>query len=105
MKTPAWGNSSAGPEPAKDAAAPRTWRGVGEWGEDWGELNVGKQPPAVFVLDLEGFRVQRVHSRANTQGYSALVKDHERSAGTTTFRAQARRFQVCHSVFTGVRCP
>lgn len=60
VKTPAWGNSAAGPEPAKDAAAPRTWRGVGEWGEDWGELNVGKQPPAVFVLDLEGFRVQRV---------------------------------------------
>ena len=60
MKTPAWGNSSAGPEAGKDAAAARTWRGVGEWSEDWGELNAGKQPPAVFVLDLDGFTVQGV---------------------------------------------
>lgn len=53
-KTPAWGNTGAGSDVAKDSAAPRTWRGVGEWAEDWGELNVGKRPPAVFVLDVGG---------------------------------------------------
>ena len=37
-----------------------TWKGVGEWGEDWGELNANKRPPALFVLELTGFRVQRV---------------------------------------------
>ena len=41
-KTPAWGNTGAGSDAGKDSAAPRTWRGVGEWAEDWGELNVGK---------------------------------------------------------------
>ena len=65
-KTPAWGNTGVGTEAGKDgAAAPRTWRGVGAWAEDWGELNVGKRPPAVFVLDVgsgqgSGYGVQPV---------------------------------------------
>jgi len=28
--------------------------------EDWGELNVGKKPPALFVLDLKRWNVKAV---------------------------------------------
>ena len=28
--------------------------------EDWGELYTGKRAPAIFVLDLRAWRVQRV---------------------------------------------
>ena len=28
--------------------------------EDWGELNTGKKPPALFVLDLASWRVVAV---------------------------------------------
>ena len=37
VQTPLWGGSSNGPgagkddSPSKDAAAPKTWKGVGEW--------------------------------------------------------------------------
>ncbi|KAG1675395.1 hypothetical protein FOA52_012314 [Chlamydomonas sp. UWO 241] len=48
-KTPAWG----GPDSLKDAAGPKSWRGVGPALEDWGELNTGKRAPGVFVLDLK----------------------------------------------------
>ena len=34
-------------------AKEKTWRGVGEFDEDWGEGNTGKQAPVVFVLDVE----------------------------------------------------
>ncbi len=38
-KTPAW----CGPESLKEAAGPKSWRGVGQALEDWGELNTGEQ--------------------------------------------------------------
>ncbi|KAL0045655.1 hypothetical protein WJX82_000743 [Trebouxia sp. C0006] len=64
-QTPAWGglvksskSSSEGDE--KDTAAPKTWRGQGEWQEDWGELNVGKRPPSLFVLDLKRWSLKPV---------------------------------------------
>ncbi|MEW5307421.1 MAG: hypothetical protein WDW36_009819 [Sanguina aurantia] len=47
-RTPAWG----GPDSLKDTAGPKSWRGVGTVEEDWGELNTGKRPPQLFVLDL-----------------------------------------------------
>lgn len=31
---------------------PPTWQGVGPWEEDWGELNVGKRPPSLFVMGV-----------------------------------------------------
>ncbi|KAG2444971.1 hypothetical protein HYH02_008843 [Chlamydomonas schloesseri] len=55
-RTPAW----CGPDPLKDAAGPRSWRGVGAANEDWGELNTGKRPPAPFVLDLVRREVLKV---------------------------------------------
>ncbi|KAG2495995.1 hypothetical protein HYH03_005919 [Edaphochlamys debaryana] len=55
-RTPAWG----GPDALKDAAGPRSWRGVGAAAEDWGELNTGKRPPAAFVLDLNRREVVKV---------------------------------------------
>ncbi|KAL6764745.1 acylaminoacyl-peptidase [Haematococcus lacustris] len=47
-RTPAWG----GPEALKDAAGTKSWRGVAAHQEDWGELNTGKRPPQVFILDI-----------------------------------------------------
>jgi hypothetical protein len=43
------GGSWAAKQP--QAKAP-TWRGVGPWEEDWGELNAGKRPPSLFVLTV-----------------------------------------------------
>jgi acylaminoacyl-peptidase len=44
-KTPEWGAAPAGPDGKKaDGAAPKGWRGQGEWAEDWGELNTGEWP-------------------------------------------------------------
>ena len=30
-----------------------TWKGQGDWQEDWGEAYTGKQKPSVFVADLK----------------------------------------------------
>ncbi|KAL4436940.1 hypothetical protein ABPG75_004079 [Micractinium tetrahymenae] len=60
-RTPEWGAPPAGPDGKKaEGAAPKGWRGQGEWSEDWGELNTGKKPPTLFVLDTESWAVQRV---------------------------------------------
>lgn len=56
-KTPQWGAPEDGP---KDAAAPRTWRGVAAANEDWGELNTGKQAPSIYVLDINTWTVHQV---------------------------------------------
>eukprot|EP00887_Chlorella_sp_A99_P008103 scaffold12.g8103.t1 len=60
-RTPEWGARPAGPDGKKaEGAAPKGWRGVGEWEEDWGELHMGKRPPALFVLDCERWEVAAV---------------------------------------------
>ena len=63
-RTPAW----CGPESLKDAAGPRSWRGVGAAVEDWGELNTGKRPPAVFLLDLARGEVVKVGGEGEGRG-------------------------------------
>ncbi|KAL3142158.1 hypothetical protein ABBQ38_002516 [Trebouxia sp. C0009 RCD-2024] len=67
VQTPAWGGLASSPRAnseeessEKTAAAPKTWRGIGEWQEDWGELNVGKAPPSLYVLDLKRWNVKAV---------------------------------------------
>ena len=43
-KTPEWGarpGGAAGGGKKWEGAGPKGWRGVGEWSEDWGELNTG----------------------------------------------------------------
>eukprot|EP00208_Stichococcus_sp_RCC1054_P004576 CAMPEP_0206148488 /NCGR_PEP_ID=MMETSP1473-20131121/36760_1 /ASSEMBLY_ACC=CAM_ASM_001109 /TAXON_ID=1461547 /ORGANISM="Stichococcus sp, Strain RCC1054" /LENGTH=792 /DNA_ID=CAMNT_0053545837 /DNA_START=314 /DNA_END=2692 /DNA_ORIENTATION=- len=42
---------------ADEGAQPKTWRGVGTFQEDWGELNTGKRRPALFVLDTTSWHV------------------------------------------------
>lgn len=65
-RTPEWSGAAAAPAPGPNgekpaaAAAPKGWRGQGEWSEDWGELNTGKKPPTLFVLDCGAGAVQRV---------------------------------------------
>lgn len=54
-KTPLWSGAEG-----KDKAVPRGWRGVGEFEEDWGELNTGKKAPGLFVLDMDTWQVTRV---------------------------------------------
>lgn len=50
-KTPEWCGAAPGPDgkKAEGAAAPKGWRGQGEWQEDWGELNTGGLLVAVSV--------------------------------------------------------
>jgi acylaminoacyl-peptidase len=42
-RTPEWCGAAPGADGKKEegAAAPKGWRGHGEWAEDWGELNTG----------------------------------------------------------------
>lgn len=44
-KTPEWGVRMGADGKKYDGAGPKGWRGVGEWQEDWGELNAGAAPP------------------------------------------------------------
>jgi hypothetical protein len=43
-RTPEWGGAPPGADGKRveGAAAPKGWRGQGEWAEDWGELNTGE---------------------------------------------------------------
>lgn len=59
--TPQWGGCPAGPGDKKpEGAGPKPWRGIGEFQEDWGELQTGKRSPAVFVLDVASGEVAAV---------------------------------------------
>lgn len=60
-QTPEWGDgfgkgrggaADNGEEAGGVKAKGRVWRGVGEFEDDWGEANTGKQAPVVFVLDV-----------------------------------------------------
>jgi acylaminoacyl-peptidase len=59
-KTPEWGNEGA----PKDVAAPKGWRGQAAFVDDWGELNTGKKPPSLFLLDLDKASVSQVRTLA-----------------------------------------
>ncbi|GAB4823019.1 hypothetical protein N2152v2_010065 [Parachlorella kessleri] len=76
-KTPEWGARPGAAGKKWEGAGPKGWRGVGEWSEDWGELNTGgvgrgewsedwgelstgKRHPALFVLDLATWEVAAV---------------------------------------------
>ncbi|CAK7327161.1 unnamed protein product [Dovyalis caffra] len=37
-----------------------SWKGQGEWEEDWGETYAGKRQPALFVIDINSGQVQPV---------------------------------------------
>lgn len=60
-RTPEWGTlRDEDDETKKKIAAPKGWRGVGEFLEDWGELNTGKRSPTLFVLNVESGKVEAV---------------------------------------------
>ena len=61
VKTPEWNAAAKGPDgKKKEGAGPKSWRGIGEFQEDWGELNTGKRSPALFVLDYPSGEVTAV---------------------------------------------
>ncbi|KAJ1431580.1 WD40/YVTN repeat-like-containing domain superfamily [Sesbania bispinosa] len=39
-----------------------TWKGQGDWEEDWGETYAGKRQPALFVINITRFCVVYIHS-------------------------------------------
>jgi acylaminoacyl-peptidase len=64
VRTPEWGNSSDSGEntttptsDSKNKAKVQTWRGVGPWQPDWGELNTGRRRSTLFVLDCSTWDV------------------------------------------------
>lgn len=54
------GEVDAGAGQAAAGAAPKTWRGIGAYEDDWGELFKGKRAPGLFLLDLGSYKVQKV---------------------------------------------
>jgi len=58
-KTPEFGGANKGGKKI-EGAGPKEWRGIGEFQEDWGELNTGKRPPTLFVLELSSGQVAEV---------------------------------------------
>lgn len=61
-RTPEWSAPAAGPDGKRpEGAAPKGWRGQGEWSEDWGELNTGERGQeggrcCEFVTSWDGSR-------------------------------------------------
>eukprot|EP00884_Botryococcus_braunii_P019747 jgi/Botrbrau1/6456/Bobra.0034s0031.1 len=66
VRTPEWGvgggTSATEGSSGTSAAAPKGWRGVGPYEEDWGELFTGKRDPSIFVLDLATWSVSPLPS-------------------------------------------
>lgn len=61
VKTPEWSVGLKGPDgKKKEGAGPKSWRGISEFQEDWGELNTGKRPPTLFVLETATGEVSAV---------------------------------------------
>ena len=63
VRTPNWalapeerGDVSRTP-PATQGVISKSWRGVGEFQDDWGELNTRKRPPAIYVLNIASGKV------------------------------------------------
>ena len=53
-------NAKTDQESLKKDPTKKTWRGRGEWREDWGEQLVGRVFPAVFVFELETGCIKKV---------------------------------------------
>lgn len=50
-----------------------SWKGQGDWEEEWGEAYAGKRQPALFVIDVDRFH-QSLHKR-RTVTYSLHLSD------------------------------
>jgi acylaminoacyl-peptidase len=88
-KTPQWGAPEDGP---KDAAAPRSWRGVAAATEDWGELNTGKQAPSIYVLDTNTWTVHQVGGCERGVGMGCGVGS---GCGVWVCGVEGNRFSRC----------
>lgn len=77
QETPEWGNNMKKKDEKDDRSAKyKTWKGVGEFEEDWGEANTGKQAPAVYVLDTNQKSVIPATNLDPSQSYGQPVWSH-----------------------------
>lgn len=54
LPKPTFNNFGFKKEAAKDKDC-GSWKGQGDWEEDWGETYAGKRQPALFVIDVNRF--------------------------------------------------
>lgn len=50
-----------------------SWKGQGEWEEDWGETYAGKRQPALFLIDINSGQVQPVKGISKSLSVGQVV--------------------------------
>ncbi|KAJ6911147.1 hypothetical protein NC652_021703 [Populus alba x Populus x berolinensis] len=50
-----------------------SWKGQGEWEEDWGETYAGKRQPALFLIDINSGQVQPVQGISKSLSVGQVV--------------------------------
>ncbi|KAJ6318681.1 hypothetical protein OIU76_014105 [Salix suchowensis] len=50
-----------------------SWKGQGEWEEDWGETYAGKRQPALFLIDIKSGQVQPVKGISKSLSIGQVV--------------------------------
>ena len=40
-----------------------SWKGQGDWEDDWGETYAGKRQPALFVININRFSISHINSK------------------------------------------
>ena len=77
----------------------KTWRGVGEFDEDWGEANTGKQAPAVYVLDLTSGTVEVAVEPSPDKSYGQPVWVPDGGAGSAAGQLAYVQWDHSSSIF------
>ncbi|XP_073144166.1 acylamino-acid-releasing enzyme 1 isoform X4 [Henckelia pumila] len=50
-----------------------SWKGQGDWAEDWGETYFGKRRPTLFVIDINSGEIRAVEGVGNTLSVGQVV--------------------------------
>ncbi|KZV17829.1 acylamino-acid-releasing enzyme-like [Dorcoceras hygrometricum] len=69
---PTFNNFGFNPEGTKEKEC-CSWKGQGDWEEDWGETYFGKRRPTLFVIDVNSGEVRAVEGIGNTLSAGQVV--------------------------------
>ncbi|KAH7388425.1 hypothetical protein KP509_16G074800 [Ceratopteris richardii] len=70
---PMFGKTNISCSPQASDNDPYSWKGQGDWHEDWGESYVGKRKPCLYVADLKNDSVQKVAGIPNDLSVGQVI--------------------------------